>query len=253
MKQPKFQLWPWGAMALAVPAFAGSAGVIFAVKDPRSGFPMEKFWDAAVVFFSVLGAGNGYLIGIAVGDLGRSLFALVAGAAAGLVSVHALQEPLIGVIYIFFLMILMANSILNASQVITGCTTVVVLAFVLMFSLVSHLDHPELHLCVCYPLVCSCNTASLPLEWTTAAMFGAALSGTRAALHGMMYGLVVFAFSCILGGDERIFVLGCISGAVVANYFCIKALFGSVYRVEHPVAPQPQQEGPEAEQPPAHS
>ena len=80
------------------------------------------------------------------------------------------------------------------------------------------------------------------------------LSGTRAALHGMMYGLVVFAFSCIFGGDERIVVLGCISGAVVANYFCIKALFGSVYRVEYPVATQPQQEGqPEAEQPPAHS
>jgi hypothetical protein len=246
MPQPKFKLWPWATLSLAVPAAAGGAGIVFFNNDPRP-LTNDKLWDTAAVFFSVLGAGNGYLIGIAIGDLGRSLFALIIGAASGFGAVHALREPVVGVAYILGLGIVSLGTIIGGLQVISGCATGLMLSIILMFSIAHQLNSPEFHLFVCYPLVCSCITASLPLEWTLASMAGAALSGTRAALHGMLMGVAVFAFFCAIGSSELIVGLGVWAAAIVSNFFCIRSLFIAVYRAERET---PVEKASEPENPP---
>jgi hypothetical protein len=76
MNKPKFAWWPFRSLALAVPVLAASLtfGCCASQNAPLHAMPL---------FFCLLGAGNGYLIGIALGDLGRSMIAIPLGALAG--------------------------------------------------------------------------------------------------------------------------------------------------------------------------
>jgi hypothetical protein len=90
LDKPKFTWWPLKALALAVPVLSAALSFACSANSPHQPIPL---------FFCLLGAGNGYLIGIAIGDLGRSMIAIPLGALAGyflsfaLVSVFRPEDP----------------------------------------------------------------------------------------------------------------------------------------------------------------
>jgi hypothetical protein len=88
MAQPRFTLWPWGVLSLAVPAAAAIAGFeLFASGVSTDQPPLEL---SCLVALTIFGAGEGFLLGIAIGDLGRSIVAMLVGAAAAFLSVKLL-------------------------------------------------------------------------------------------------------------------------------------------------------------------
>ncbi|MBI3832645.1 MAG: hypothetical protein HY291_24195 [Planctomycetes bacterium] len=81
--QPVYAWWPWRAVALAVPVAAALSG--YAVVATESQVPdLSRAQLVALTSFTVYGAGNGFLLGAAIGDFGRSILAMVMGALAAL-------------------------------------------------------------------------------------------------------------------------------------------------------------------------
>ena len=83
-KQPKYTWWPWRAIAMAVPACAVGAGAAVAAYETFDKQD-ERMRMAVLTAMTIYGAGNGFLLGAAIGDFGRSILAMLAGAMAALI------------------------------------------------------------------------------------------------------------------------------------------------------------------------
>ena len=263
MLQPKFTPWPWGVLAICAPGMAAVATVMQLIQNPVAA-PQgdERFWEAAGAFFGVLGAGNGYLIAIAIGDFGRSVVALPLGAVTGYLSVQALRSPMVAGIVVAVYGIVIINAVINGVRILSGCTATMLLALLLMTITVGNVTGEmghEQNLLMCYPLICSIITASMPLDRSVDGVFGAFLVGARASLHSMIAGLIGFAAVMLLFaiagqffwmglGIERL-LCSSVIGAMIANIFCIKSLFDVVYRVAPGMESAVQFEAPETQLP----
>jgi hypothetical protein len=246
MLQPKFTPWPWGVLAIGAPVLAASGTALQFVSDPAPGSQTqsEYFWRAASTFFGVLGAANGYLIAIAIGDFGRSVVALPLGAATGFVSVFALRSPIVAGIAVAVYGLIIINAVINGVKIVTGCGTCLLLALLLMTITLGNVAgevNREQHLLMCYPILCSFITASMPLDRSVDGVFGAFLVGARAALNSMIAGLIGFAAVMLLfstlyrffwfGREMEALFCAVLVGGMLSNWFCIKSLFEVVYRV----------------------
>lgn len=77
--QPVFTWWPWRALALAVPLVAVLGG--YAAQASESAPPgWDKMKVTLLTAYTIYGAGTGFLLGAAIGDFGRSMLAMIAGA-----------------------------------------------------------------------------------------------------------------------------------------------------------------------------
>jgi hypothetical protein len=82
--QPVYAWWPWRSVAMAVPVAAVLSG--YAVIATESQVPnLSTPQLVALTSFTVYGAGNGFLLGAAIGDFGRSILAMIMGAFAALI------------------------------------------------------------------------------------------------------------------------------------------------------------------------
>ena len=245
MLQPKFTPWPWGLLSVGVPAMAAMTTVAQFLNDPSSATTDERIWRAAAAFFGILGAGNGYLIAIAIGDFGRSVYALPLGALVGFLAVRGLQSPLVAGIAVLIYGVIIFNSMVNGARVLSGCAATGMLGLLLMTIVVNNIgsdsSHPE-HLLIGYPIICSMITASMPLDRSLEGVGGAFMVGARSSLHSMVAGMLAFAATMLIASLVQVFVranmglvpllASAVIGAMAANYFCIKGLFDVVYRVE---------------------
>jgi hypothetical protein len=240
MKQPAFTLWPWKALALTVPVMAFVAA-LFSTEHSRNAK------DVLTVFFGVLAAGNAYVFAMAVGDFGRSVVAIPAGALAGFLAVRIFAYPIVNLVFLLFIIIYALLHILRGAQSAPlGCivSSVVFIGFS-MVARTAGTGGEEAWLCVwfSYPFTCACVTATMPLENTCDGVWRAAIAGLSAALYGMLMGVValvaggvlwaVFA-NAIAGrrtGPDSAIVPG-ILGVLAANYFCVKHIFSGIHRVE---------------------
>ncbi|MCW8133702.1 MAG: hypothetical protein KIS92_25375, partial [Planctomycetota bacterium] len=77
--QPAYAFWPWQVLAAAVPlaSVLGSVAVVYSETGVRDWQTHEL---AILTSFTIYGAGNGFLLGAAIGDFGRSMLAMIAGA-----------------------------------------------------------------------------------------------------------------------------------------------------------------------------
>ncbi|MCW8133700.1 MAG: hypothetical protein KIS92_25365 [Planctomycetota bacterium] len=104
---PAYAWWPWRALAVAVPLLAclAAAGILGAgARMANQGLGAEE--TAALVWLTVYTAGNALIVGMSSGHLGKSLFAMLAGAFVSYVAVlwfgawailagHALTLPVV--------------------------------------------------------------------------------------------------------------------------------------------------------------
>jgi hypothetical protein len=74
---PQFSLWPWGLAAALVGEVSFVAAMMARVYGVDGGVPAEREMLAGLTIF---GAGNGFLIGVAIGDFGRMMLATWVGA-----------------------------------------------------------------------------------------------------------------------------------------------------------------------------
>ena len=85
MARPRYTWWPWRTLALAVPVVSFGAAVFASLAGVEaSERSTEKL--TLLVGLTIFGAGNGFLLGAAIGDFGRSILAMIAGAAAALLA-----------------------------------------------------------------------------------------------------------------------------------------------------------------------
>ena len=261
MQQPKFTRWPWGVLAMLAPAVAALAAVLHYYNElPIAALTAdERLWRSGSVFFGVLGAANGYLIGIAIGDLGRSVLAVPLGAvmAIGATQILLNQVGTVAVIIIFGVILL--NAVSNGVKILSGCAATMLLMIILMAVVARESNtgnSNQAHLILAYPLICSIITALMPLERTVEGFVGAFVVGARSSLYGMIAGVIAACLSMSLfkildtivpgGIASGIFGAGTCSvvvGAIASNVYCMKLLFDAVYRVardgedERPIAP----------------
>jgi hypothetical protein len=252
MQQPKFTRWPWGVLALTTPALAAGAALAHLLNDSASQHlpTEERIWIAGTVFFGVLGAANGYLIGIAIGDLGRSALALPLGAAIALGATYGLHFQVVAVAVIILFAAIMLNAVVNGLKILSGCAATMLLMVVLMGIIAAEGEGARpVNLLLTYPLICSFVTASMPLERSVDGLFGAFLVGARASLFGMLPGLLAFCLTMslitlidfLLPGSMLGGTVGPVGpalcattvGAMAANVYCMKLLFDAVYRVSN--------------------
>lgn len=83
-RQPAFGFWPWQVLSASVPlaSVLGSIAVIFSDTEVQGWRSHEL---AILTAFTIYGAGNGFLLGAAIGDFGRSVLAMIAGAFTALI------------------------------------------------------------------------------------------------------------------------------------------------------------------------
>lgn len=87
MTQPSYTLWPWRVLALAVPALSGLGAWLVAIGQAGGQIPDRGEMQVLLVGLTLFGAGDALIIGMAIGDLGRTLIAVIAAAVGALVAV----------------------------------------------------------------------------------------------------------------------------------------------------------------------
>ncbi|MGD0090554.1 MAG: hypothetical protein ABSE73_11595 [Planctomycetota bacterium] len=260
MKQPQFTLWPWGTLAVAVPAMALVTAFIAAQQS-------QQLEDVFTVFFGVLAAANAYLFAMGIGDFGRSIIAIPCGAVAGFLAVRIFAYAPVSVLFLLLVGFYMAR--LGPGKIALGCFAGFLALLTLAAATGSGGGGGAAVLCgLCaYPFTCACVAATMPLENTSEGVAAAATVGLSAALRGMMFGWPAFAVCAVLASavrssgppapagqnmDNGILVAG-VPGLLVANYFCIKQVFTGIHRVEVPEKPPeagpPQEPAPPKEAP----
>ena len=81
MPRPRYTWWPWRTLALAVPVVSvGAAFFAILTEVKKPGSSTEQM--ALLAGLTIFGAGNRFLLGAAIGDFGRSILAMLAGATA---------------------------------------------------------------------------------------------------------------------------------------------------------------------------
>jgi len=252
MAQPAFSWWPFRILALAVPVIAAVSGAIAAENSNA------RDHEIFLIYFSVLGAGNGYVMSMAVGDFGRSVTAIPVGAASAWLAFSVLSYPLghfAFLVIVFFMVVAMPMSTRHAGAL--GCLTIGLLGIeaLIVMNTSSGRQARELALLNAFPFVCGCITGSMPLHRTFGGVISAVAVGVQAALFGTIVSILAFILSLILiapmaratsgRGEIILFLLWILVCTLPANYFCIRQVFYSVYRAEVvpvPAAAQPERE-----------
>lgn len=243
VKRPEFSWWPYRAVALAVPLLALGAAVGAGIASTRVGDAQTQ--EVMTVFFAVLGAGNAYLFAIAIGDLGKTILAVPAGGFAGFLAVQIFGHPPATVIYLILLGILTIHAMLNGIfRALVGCGGLFLMFIGGAVAANFRKDfEPGLSVICAYPFVCGAVAAFMPYERTIGGVRSAWLAGTLNAAYGMILsagiGAAFFVVVGFAGGlvfrrsgiGEILGVAGGVVTLCLANFFCAKSLFYSVYRI----------------------
>jgi len=240
VNQPKFTFWPWGTLAAAVPIMAFGCSVIAA---SQKGVNPE---ESLIVFFSVLAAGNGYLFAMAVGDFGRSIVAMPAGAIAGFIAVKIFAFPILTMLFLFPLIVIALFSLTLQQRIVSGCLVMLALGIstLVIATVIAAKANPAFATVCAYPFTCGAITATMPLKSDLEGYWQAWYAGTRAALFGMAPGIAGLAFGAmildpVIGSfrpltsaqfETVLLIIPVGMGLLVANYFCVRELFASVFR-----------------------
>lgn len=241
MPQPQFTWWPWKLLTLAVPVMA-SFGLGMALTQAP-----DDVWKAQLAFWGVLSAGNGYLMAIANGDFGRSALAVPMGVMTSYLGCLLLAQPWVACAYLMLVLVIVG---LAGPWGKIVCLLLCIIAAPLLFYLTSYLTPNEWLALTCYPFVCGCISASMPVETTVRSVFEALAAGTSAAVIGMVAALAGFAAGNILVLILEMYMgaaplplavrLAVMAGpaAMAANYVCIGQLFKGLERTRAEKAPE---------------
>jgi len=251
IKHPQFTWWPYRTLALAIPMLAFGAAIGAAANSERLGD--DKTLEMMIVFFAVMGAGNAYLFAMAIGDLGKSVLAVPAGSIAGFIAVHLFSHPVVSLIYIVVLGFLTIHAMLNGIyRTRVGCGGLILL-FIGGCIVVSARKsfEPDVSAVCAYPFICGVVAAFMPYDRSFGGIRSAWLAGTLNATYGMILAggvsAVLFVFVAFFASPRRgggsvadVFAMVCaVSALSLANMFCAKNLFYSVYRVTDDPEPAP--------------
>jgi len=274
MKQPQFTFWPWKILSVCVPVMALVGAVLFR-RDHSANMPFARYYygvevESIAVFFSLLGAGNGYMMAVATGDLGRSVLSIPFGAISGYGIVLVLAFWPANLLYIGLLALLVFSMLVadaeSAHGGCAGCLIMLMLGLAGLLLMLGNSSEKLLCLFSAYPLLCACTTGCMPLEWKPGSIFAAALAGTRAALYGVLAGSIVglivaalssFVLAAFFSGpsipDEILpacFVGLCLA---TANVICMMNIFATTYRAERAAEIKPVPVGKPLETSPVNS
>jgi len=260
MQEPRFSFFPWKMLAFTMPVIAaGSAMLAF-----RQG---KRQFEVISIFLAVLGAGNGYLLASAIGDLGRSLIAMIVGAAAGFLAVMAIQVQPLCALLLLTLAGFMLKNILSEypNQPFRSCGCALAMGIVLLLCLPAMLnkhDSRGVGVFLLFPLVMCSVTSALPARRGFEGRLAAMNAGLIASFYGMLaWALGSFAAGVPAGLTASIFFRGtrmgdafmigaAVIGASIGNYVCIKILFSAATRVSAPAQSVPVAEEDSSETPP---
>ncbi len=232
--QPKFRRWPWGALAMAIPLIAGVATMAAFNNGAEMDQPGELF-RAAKLFFIVLCAGNGYLMTVAIGDLGRSVLAVPVGALAGLASIYAADSSAaLKFVIIYFAIITLVAVLQMGRALIEDAGAMLLSTMVILYVVSESRSNSELKLIVAYPIACSMIAASMPLRGGFEGIFSALVVGARASLLGTLAGLIVLplVFPLLNSIHFPVYASGVVLSVMAANYLCFKLLFDACFRAQ---------------------
>ena len=244
MPQPQFTWWPWKLLALAVPVMA-SIGLGMALAQAP-----DDVWKEQLVFWGVLSAGNGYLMAIANGDFGRSALAVPIGVLTSYLGCLLLTQPWVACVYLLLVLVIVG---LAGPWSKIVCLLLCIIAAPLLFYLKSYLTPIGWLNLTCYPFVCGCIAASMPVEATVRSVFSALAAGTSAAVTGMVAATAGFAVGNILVLILEMFMntapydqlplavrIPAMAGpaAMAANYVCLGQLFKALERTRAEKAPE---------------
>ncbi len=246
-KQPKFKLWPWKALALALPLVAA----LCAYLASRHSSDERRI---LTVFFIVLAASNGYLMAAAIGDLGRCLLAIPIGVCGAFAAVSLLTFGATRAL--FFLFICGLATVKYARYFYRYETTFYrpialgLIPFYYVFVVWCAFDTFPAHgvtllaVVLCYIFVNACNAGAMPARrgglgrWKALSTglrggaYGAALGAAGgAAVTGVFWFFAAGLFGFELRGHEPFYTyFALVSGLTMANYFCIQLLFAGAAR-----------------------
>lgn len=250
VRHPQFTWWPYRTLALAIPLLAFGAAVGAAVNTTKQG--NDQILEILIVFFAVMGAGTAYLFAMAIGDLGKSVLAVPAGSIAGFVAVHIFSHPVVSLIYLVVLGFLTIHAMLNGIyRTRVGCGGLILL-FIGGCAVASarRSFEPSVSAVCAYPFICGVVAAFMPYDRSFGGIRSAWLAGTLNATYGMILAagiaftlfVIVAFFGSFRPGRNVMDVLMIVLAVVslcLANMFCAKNLFYSVYRVSNEPDPAP--------------
>lgn len=243
--QPKFTWWPYRTLALLVPILAAAASYLAFLfsEAPRNS---QKELAAYTVFFAIMGAGNAYLFAIAIGDFGRSVWAVPVGAIAGFVAVRIFGYPFANGLYAAMLaMVATYAMVVGAYSFLFGITATILLGLPALGAFAAHQRFDPVWTLFCgYPFICGVIAASMPYERSISGRINAWTTGTLSAIFGQVLAflislvvVVIVEFTLNPGGpasQEVQWLVSSIMNAAffgIANFLCARRLFYSVYRV----------------------
>jgi hypothetical protein len=242
MKQAEFK-GSFVLISVAVPLAA--LGAIYAARTQP-----DQDIDPVVIYFSVFGAGVGFLLGTAIGDLGRTMLAMFMGMLAAAVVAHLMLIP--GMRFFFAELILLALLLKYATEfhdsplyTVARCLGVgVVIIFCLYLALYSFSEYRLTipGVLIGFVMMYAIIAAVLPTEETwngrkIAAMAAMHAAAIAAVSTGFFFIGVLDVFSTRLNSatsqlkeEHALVVGGCI--IVFANVITCAILFRSSYRMD---------------------
>lgn len=250
-RHPQFTWWPYRTLALVIPLVAFGASVGAALNSTKQG--NDQTLEILIVFFAVMGAGTAYLFAMAIGDLGKSVLAVPAGSIAGFVAVHLFSHPVVSLVFVVVLGFLTIHAMLNGIfRTRVGCGGLILL-FVAGCAVVGvrRSFEPEISAICAYPFICGVVAAFMPYDRSFGGIRSAWLAGTLNATYGMILAggiaMATFIFVAFLASGrglgrayaDVLAIIWAVSALCLANMFCAKNLFYSVYRVSHEPEPEP--------------
>lgn len=245
MRSPEFKLFPWGVLALAMPAIASVAALGY----DRS--PNVNHELMSSILLSTLAAGNAYILAIAGGRLGNAVLSIPIGAIVGFLAVPALSFQPLFIIYLGvagmgcvglmleYLMNYGAESTMTTWLMLmasSACVALIALFCVMLggngLPATSPFAAP-----ICFPVVMSCIGAAMVVRSLASGAPDGFMTGFRASAAGMLRAALVGfpllalfnAFSASVFASRGLYVV--VGFLMLCNYFTLRSLFPQWQRV----------------------
>lgn len=240
MSKPQFTLWPYRVLALLVPLLAVGAAVLTGTNSKHAiGDDWSGEWMS--VFGTVLGAGNGYILALACGDLRRAVLALLIGVVAGFSAITLLSLPAATFLFGGVLLSLMYAA-LEKKQVpeVSGGGAIILLIITIMWAGLASFDpysRRALAVPFALPFVCGAARIVAAEKLANHEILAAIQNGCNASVIGILYATPLILFTAVLPirTDPVILILFVSACLLIANYFFVLETFSSLHRTPQAV------------------
>jgi hypothetical protein len=240
----RFTWWPWKMLTIAIPLFAIGAALLGL---------RERHHDVEpnFIFFTILAAGNGFLLGSAIGDLRRTLIAVFMGAivAATSLQLFALTGSRMIIFGLMCLAAMVFILVARNKNFFLSLVQCIALIYIWIAGIEMWVEEP-FALVLAFVFMWCCIAAIFPIDdaWSSraTAVWAGLLCSVRGVIFGVAAQVVLMALLPVRpipkGYWDNYFgvpvdaLVHNIVVVTVANFFTARALFCAATRTAPPTA-----------------